>query len=234
MTMVIGIMAILTFHYYRSRTNQVSWTSLPSCSKMSKIPISSFQVRRPTARVRQTTADAELRCILYAAVIYLKNRVNRAWIKSSIHPNEHLIPEDEKQRLRACLLPIFAAAQGPVRVQFVPILQRILFSDFPDNWPGFIPFMMELLTTNDLASVSTGLRCLFAVSRMYRYRTTDSNRGPFEKIIEASFPRLLAVCNELVNQESEEAGELCHLALKIYKHATWVSGIVIVSLHQDR
>jgi hypothetical protein len=34
---------------------------------------------------------------------------------------------------------------------------------------------------------------------------------------------LLAICNELVNQESDEAGEMLHLALKSYKHATWVS-----------
>jgi hypothetical protein len=34
---------------------------------------------------------------------------------------------------------------------------------------------------------------------------------------------MLSICNELVNQESDEAGEMLHLALKAYKHASWVS-----------
>jgi hypothetical protein len=29
----------------------------------------------------------------------------------------------------------------------------------------------------------------------------------------------------LVNQESDEAGEMLHLALKAYKHATWVRSL---------
>lgn len=153
----------------------------------------------------------------------MKNRVNRAWSRTEVYPNEVLIADDEKQRLRDNLLPILVASSGPVRLQIVPILQRILHFDFPDNWPNFPSFTMELLSTNDRTSVLTGLQCLLAVCRTYRYKSTDtSNRPHFDKVVEATFPRLLAICNELVTQESEEAGEMCHLALKVYKHATWV------------
>lgn len=84
-------------------------------------------------------------------------------------------------------------------------------------------FTVELLNTNNPGSVLAGLQCLLAICRAFRYKATDSDdRQHFDKIVEATFPRLLAICNELVNQESDEAGEMLHLALKAYKHATWV------------
>ena len=82
---------------------------------------------------------------------------------------------------------------------------------------------VNLLNTNDAASVLAGLQCLLAICRTYRYRSGENNnRADFDRIVDVSFPRLLAICNELVTQESEEAGEMLHLALKAYKHATWV------------
>jgi importin-7 len=121
-----------------------------------------------------------------------------------------------------------ASSQGLVRQQLIPVLQRILHFDFPNNWPTFMDYTMQLLNTNDAASVLAGLQCLLAICRAYRFRSSETeNRQHFDKIIEASFPRLLAICNELVNQESDEAGEMLHLALKAYKHATWVSSTAL-------
>ena len=116
-----------------------------------------------------------------------------------------------------------AASQGLVRQQLIPVLQRILHFDFPDRWPSFLTYTVQLLNTNDAASVLTGLQCLLAICRAYRFKASDTDiRSHFDKIIESTFPRLLAICNELVAQESDEAGEMLHLALKAYKHATWV------------
>jgi hypothetical protein len=159
----------------------------------------------------------------HVAVIYLKNRVNRAWERSDYYPNETVIPDDEKARFRERLLPILASSQNLVRHQLVPILQRILHFDFPERWPSFMDYALQLLNTNDPRSVLAGLQCLLAVCRAYRFKASDSDsRAHFDKIIEASFPRLLVICNELVNQEGDEAGEMLHIALKCYKHATWV------------
>ncbi|KAK4452802.1 nonsense-mediated mRNA decay protein 5 [Podospora aff. communis PSN243] len=156
-------------------------------------------------------------------VIYLKNRVNRAWQRQEHYPGETMIPEDAKARFRDRLLPILASSQTLVRHQLVPILQRILHFDFPDRWPTFMTYTVQLLNMNDPPSVLAGLQCLLAICRAYRFKASDSeSRAHFDKIIEASFPRLLTICNELVNQESEEAGEMLHIALKSYKHATWL------------
>ncbi|CRK43179.1 hypothetical protein BN1723_019136, partial [Verticillium longisporum] len=116
-----------------------------------------------------------------------------------------------------------AASQGGVRQQLIPVLQRILHFDFPDKWPNFMDYTTELLNTNNAPSVLAGLQCLLAICRAWRFRSSDNeSRVHFDKIIELSFPRLLTICNELVTQESDEAGEMLHLALKAYKHATWL------------
>lgn len=149
--------------------------------------------------------------------------MNRSWSRTEHYATEKLLSEEEKGRFRDRLLPVLAASHGLVRQQLVPVLQRILQFDFPDKWPTFIDFTMQLLNTNDPNSVLAGLQCLLAICRAYRYRSGEThNRNHFDEIVKLSFPRLLAICNELVNQESEEAGEMLHLALKAYKHATWV------------
>lgn len=85
-------------------------------------------------------------------------------------------------------------------------------------------FTLDLLNTNDPGSVLAGLQCLLAICRAFRYKAVESqDRQHFDKIVEVTFPRMMIICNELVNQESEEAGEMLHLALKAYKHASWVS-----------
>jgi len=159
------------------------------------------------------------------AVISLKLFINRAW-----QPTEHSadvparpISDDEKERLRARLVPILTSAPSLVRQQLIPILQRILHWDFPEKWPQFLDITLQLLNTNEPTSVLSGLQCLLGICRVYRFKANEGdNRAHFDKIVEASFPRLVAICNELVNQESDEAGEMLHIALKAYKHATWV------------
>jgi importin-7 len=116
-----------------------------------------------------------------------------------------------------------AASHGPVRQQLLQMIQRILHFDFPGKWPSFLDVTLQLLHANNAPSVLAGLQCLLVTCRAYRFKgSQDGSRNEFDKIVEASFPRLLEVCNELVNQESEEAGEMLHIALKAYKHATWV------------
>jgi len=154
-------------------------------------------------------------------VVYLKNRITKAWApneESQIKP----IPEDEKTRFRERLLPVLASSQPRVRSQLVPVLQKILHHDFPEKWPGFINITVQLLNTNDAASIFAGLQCLLAICRVYRFKSGE-NRQDFDKIVEATFPRLLTIGQGLVDDMSEDAGEMLHVVLKAYKHATFVS-----------
>ncbi|KAK2592929.1 Nonsense-mediated mRNA decay protein 5 [Conoideocrella luteorostrata] len=170
--------------------------------------------------ILQAEQEASVRL---ATVIYIKHRVNRAWYQTEQQTVDFVIPEEEKARVRDRLVPLLAASDGGVRQQLIPVLQRVLQCDFPARWPRFMDFTTELLNTNTPNSVLAGLQCLLAICRAFRYKAHDNQeRAQFDAIVESNFPRLLTICNELVNQESEEAGEMLHLALKSYKHATWL------------
>jgi importin-7 len=80
---------------------------------------------------------------------------------------------------------------------------------------------VQLLNTNDASSIFAGLQCLLAICRVFRFKSGE-NRTDFDKIVEATFPRLLTIGQGLVNETSEDAGEMLHIVLKAYKHATFV------------
>jgi len=80
---------------------------------------------------------------------------------------------------------------------------------------------VQLLNTNDAPSIFAGLQCLLAICRVFRFKSGE-NRADFNKIVEATFPRLLVIGQGLVTDMSEEAGEMLHIVLKAYKHATFV------------
>ena len=156
-----------------------------------------------------------------AAAVYLKNRVTRGWQPGEEYPNTTPIREEEKAGVRHRLLPILAAAQPQIRQQLIPLLQRILQHDFPENWPNFMDITMQLLSTNDAPSVFAGLHCLLAICRVYRYKATEG-RAEFDKIVALSFPQLLSIGNNLVNETSNDAGEMLRIVIKSFKHATFV------------
>lgn len=173
--------------------------------------------RYPLRTGRDGVADAG-----QTAAVYLKNRIARGWGLEENTASTKMIAEEEKARFRERLLPVLSTSPAPVRSQLVPALQKILHFDFPHRWPSFMDITMQLLNTNDAPSIFAGLQCLLAICRVFRYKSGDS-RADFEKIVEATFPRLLVIGAGLVNEMSEEAGEMLHLTLKAYKHATFVS-----------
>jgi hypothetical protein len=60
-----------------------------------------------------------------------------------------------------------------------------------------------------------------SICRVFRFKSGES-RPDFDNIVEATFPRLLVIGQGLVNEMSEDAGEMLHIVLKAYKHATFV------------
>ena len=154
-----------------------------------------------------------------STAIYLKNRVSRGWpTDNNVHTP---IPEDERKPFRDRLLPVLAVVPSQIRAQIVPILQTILQNDFPTKWPDYMDMTMQLMHTQDASSVFAGLQCLLAVCRTYRFRAGEADRGNLDKVVEASFPRLLAVGNNLVQETNPEAGEMLRIVVKCYKHAIY-------------
>lgn len=119
-------------------------------------------------------------------------------------------------------MPILAASTPQIRAQLIATLQKILHYDFPDQWPDFLNLTISLLNAQDAGSVFAGLQCLLAICRVYRFKMGET-RGDFDKIVEMTFPQLLAIGNNLVGETSLEAGEMLRTVLKAYKHAIYVS-----------
>jgi hypothetical protein len=155
------------------------------------------------------------------AGVYLKNRISRGWAPVEDNPQRAPIPEAEKPSFRERLIPALASTPPNVRAQLVPLLQKILQNDFPEQWPGFLDLTLQLLGTNDANTVYAGLQCLLAICRVYRFKAGEK-REEFDKIVEHSFPQLLSIGQRLVDEESLEAAEMLRIVVKAYKHAIYV------------
>lgn len=153
--------------------------------------------------------------------MYLKNRINRGWASQEENTIYKSIPEDEREPFRERLLPTIAASPTPIRLQLIPILQTILNHDFPTKWPTFIDTTLALLNTNDATSVLAGVQCLLAICRTYRFKAGET-REDLDKICLVAFPTLLGLGNKLLEEDSNEAGEMLRLVVKCYKHAIYV------------
>ncbi|EAS33409.3 nonsense-mediated mRNA decay protein [Coccidioides immitis RS] len=158
-----------------------------------------------------------------STVVYLKNRVIRGWSPEEDHSLHKPIPEEERGSLRNRLLPMLASSPPPIRSQLVPMLSKILQHDFPEKWPNFMDITLQLLNGSDVNSVFAGLQCLLAICRVYSYKVTeDDKKAEFDEIVDHSFPQLLNIGSRLVNEESEEAGEMLRTVMKAYKHAIYM------------
>jgi len=132
------------------------------------------------------------------------------------------VPDQEKTLIRNRIVPIIAAATPQVRSQLIATLQKILHYDFPEQWPDFLNITVSLLNAQNAGEVFAGLQCLLAICRVYRFKMGET-RADFDKIVEMTFPQLLTIGNNLVNESSLEAGEMLRTILKAYKHAIYVS-----------
>ena len=154
-------------------------------------------------------------------MVYLKNRINRGWPSQEENALYKSIPDDERPPFRDRLLPAIAASPPLIRGQLIPILQTILNHDFPAKWPTFIDVTLQLLSTNDAASILAGVQCLLAICRTYRFKAGET-RDDLDKICTVAFPTLLNLGNKLLEEDSNEAGEMLRLVVKCYKHAIYV------------
>ncbi|KZZ91946.1 importin-7 [Ascosphaera apis ARSEF 7405] len=165
--------------------------------------------------ILQTEQDS---AVQLCTIVYLKNKVMRGWAPPEEQTTHKSIPEQERGPLRERLIPILASAPPKVRHQLIPILAKILQHDFPAKWPQYIDITIQLLNTNDANSVFAGLQCLLAICRVYRFKSAEQ-RTDFDKIVEVTFPALLTIGTQLLDQESNEAGEMLRTVVKCYKNA---------------
>lgn len=153
-----------------------------------------------------------------AAAIYLKNKVDGFW--DPLLPVAHPIDEDEKPIFRERLIPALVKVTPQCRPILVKVLNIIVSRDFPTKWPGLLDATLVLFQTSDLDSMRAGLVCLLEICKHYRW-TSGEKRAGLDKVISTSFSGVLNIGNSLVNETSNEAGEMLRDIVKIYKCATF-------------
>src|SRR5271170_7707621 len=99
--------------------------------------------------------------MMVVAAIYMKNRVTKAWSKSSAETNQiNQISETDKVNFRPHLIQGLTVASPTIRVQFTSILSKILIADYPNEWPEFHDLTLNLLHSGQISEVYAGLTML--------------------------------------------------------------------------
>lgn len=153
-----------------------------------------------------------------AAVVYLKNKIERSW--APLSPVQNLIDNDEMPVFRERLIPALVKVPPHCRTLLAKVLNIIVARDFPTKWPEFLDVTLALFQSGDIDSTRAGLTCLLEICKYYRWTTGDNRKG-LDKVVFASFSGVLNIGNSLVNEMSLAAGEMLRDVLKIYKCATF-------------
>lgn len=150
-----------------------------------------------------------------AAAVFFKNRIKRHWDRE-----EGGVDPDEKPYIRERLLPALVNADHFLKRQLIPVLETIVSSDYPSQWPTLVDEALKLLYAGDLNSAYTGLLVFAKVASTYRW-TRNAERPALDILINQHFPTLLSVADTLLKEDSLEAGEMTVLLLKTYKYVTY-------------
>lgn len=104
----------------------------------------------------------------------LKGYVLHSWSLSSERyiPNPQLdfLPQEQKNHIREAMLHLLTSPDHIIRGLAVNIVPKIAQADWPNDWPGFLEKLSQVLeSTNDTAhiiSVLQVLRGTFPLSRI--------------------------------------------------------------------
>lgn len=156
-----------------------------------------------------------------AAAVFFKNRIVKYW-KISYEEGDNFgkIDNDEKPIIRDRLLKTLVNVSPPLRKQLIQVLSTITNCDYPKRWPNLVDNALQLLYAQNLPSAHTGLLCFAEVCSSFRW-VVNNQRPELDALINSHFPTLLQVGDSLLKEESQEAGEMTVLLLKIYKYSSY-------------
>ncbi|CAG8526480.1 11131_t:CDS:10 [Ambispora gerdemannii] len=152
-----------------------------------------------------------------AAAIYLKNRIRKSWNVDGETQSGGAIPisTNDREMFKRMILQILVNAQNVVRLQLLECLNKALTYDFPDNWPDYMNQVHSLVASNDPRVVYIGLLSLLQVVKVFQWKTNEL-RGPLIGIIQTTFPAILQIAQNLVNEDSVDAAEMLRVVFKTY------------------
>lgn len=153
-----------------------------------------------------------------AAAVYFKNRIVRFW-----RSTDDAVDAGEKPVVKDRLVRVLAHVDQPTKHQLTPVLRLLVSTEGPTAWPALLVHTGELLKSDQLGEIYTGVLCFAEIARHYRW-VTNAERAPhLDPLIVEVFPHLLNVGNALVAlpEPSELSAEVLKLILKAYKFVTY-------------
>jgi hypothetical protein len=146
---------------------------------------------------------------------------------SSVKHPPLLSDADKEAVKRTSLLPaLLDEPEKSIRDLLAETLHVIVIHDFPDRWPDLVPTLLTTIQTgvsdpNRGLHVHNALLALRKVCKRYEYKSKEQ-RGPLNQIVNASFPLLLPLGQELSQegQSSLEAAMMLKQILKIFWSST--------------
>lgn len=106
-----------------------------------------------------------------ACVVWLKNRVNRAYRVdiTNLKAEQQAIPASDRLAVKQnVILLLIAAPSRAIRVQLTACVKCLVSADFPEQWPDLIDHVITLLQSDDLATVYGGLLVNLEVFKSYK------------------------------------------------------------------
>jgi len=156
----------------------------------------------------------EAGAIRQAASVYLKNFVEKQW-ETYDDSVPSLIPVADKAVLRGAIVEAVVGASGPVRVQLLTVVRRLVRSDFPGTWSAALDQIVPLLQSGDVNRISAGLGCFL---ELVCWRGGKETKGVTEAIQSQVFPILLQLAQQFIGHVGEEpaAQAIMKTILKCY------------------
>ena len=159
--------------------------------------------------------DPQLR---QAAVIRMKNIIQRRWTvrpQRKGEPELPALPEEDKALVRNNLGEALIFAPPLIRSQLGLCVRCIAYSDYPEQWPGLLDAIVTNLASGDQQRLAGGLFTLRVLAKTYEFQR-EEKRVPLHAIVDATFPRLVALLDALLAQPpNAEYAELALLATKV-------------------
>lgn len=163
-----------------------------------------------------------------AAAIQLKNLCRECWVERvSVmgYPPTNgptvLLPQADKDLVKTRLVEaLLAEHEKSIRDLLAETLHHICIHDFPQAWPALVPALLqEIQQKEEPLRVHNALVALRKVCKRYEYKSREQ-RGPLNEIVSQSFPLLLPLAQELLQDNHLEAAMMLKQILKIFWSST--------------
>ncbi|KAJ3205405.1 hypothetical protein HK099_000832, partial [Clydaea vesicula] len=133
----------------------------------------------------------------------------------SLDKSKTLVGPQDRAFIKANILNAIVHVDAKLRILFAACLNNILATEYPQDWPEFLPTVKTIIQSDDTNVVHAGLSILWEVISLYRFKAAEK-RAPLHHIVSETFSTLLLISQKLLPRSEPQAGAMMHKILKTY------------------